>query len=136
MSDLETSSSLSLDFKKLRHIADLDLDVIPVVVQHLDTKEVLILAYINEQALTHSQETGYATFWSTSRNTLWEKGATSGDRLQLKEIRVNCEQNSLLFIVLPETTGVCHTKDDAGHHRPTCYYRQVSKTGDLGFVAS
>jgi phosphoribosyl-AMP cyclohydrolase len=89
-----------------------------------------VVAYANQQALEKTLETGIATFWSTSRNELWIKGATSGDMLKIDEVRVNCEQNSLLYLVRMMGGGVCHTKDAEGKTRPTCYYR-VIKGGKL-----
>ena len=76
---LEEGTEETLDFSKLRQIAGIREDVLPVVVQDSGTKEVLILAYINRLALDESLKTGIATFWSTSRNELWVKGATSGN---------------------------------------------------------
>jgi phosphoribosyl-AMP cyclohydrolase len=64
---------------------------------------------------------------------LWIKGATSGDTLQIVDIRVNCEQNSLLYLVRMLGGGVCHTKDAQGHTRKTCYYRSL-QNGKLNFV--
>ena len=115
---------LQIDFKKLAHCSD--MGVVPVVVQHVETKAVLILGYVNEQALQESMTKKRVVFWSTSRNELWVKGENSGDYLDLREVRVNCEQNSLLFLVSPVTGGVCHTKDNEGRARPTCYYRRVN----------
>lgn len=123
--DLEEGPRLSLDFTKLTKVSSGSGDVIPVVVQHDATKEVLVIAYANQAALDSSLSTGLATFWSTSRHELWVKGASSGDYLDLKEVRVNCEQNSLLFLVLPRKEGVCHTKLADGHTRPTCFYRAI-----------
>jgi phosphoribosyl-AMP cyclohydrolase len=74
-------------------------------------------------------DTGIATFWSTSRNELWIKGKTSGDELKIEEVRVNCEQNSLVYIVRMVGKGSCHVKDEAGKTRFGCYYRQVK--GDV-----
>jgi len=125
---LEEGSQLLLDFDKLRQVARGKEAVIPVAVQDADTKEVLIIAYVNEQALRYTLEHGVAAFWSTSREELWVKGATSGDTLQIVEIRVNCEQNSLLYVVRPLGKGACHTKDASGKTRPGCYYRRI--TGD------
>ena len=62
--------------------------------------------------------------WSSSRNELWIKGATSGETFELIEAYVNCEQNSLLFIVRPERGGICHTKNSNGEPR-NCYYRRI-----------
>ncbi|HEX2394673.1 MAG TPA: phosphoribosyl-AMP cyclohydrolase, partial [Bacteroidales bacterium] len=71
--------------------------LIPVVTQDINSKEVLILAYVNKEAFDESLKSRYVTFYSRSRNEIWKKGSTSGDFLHLEEIRVNCEQNSLLF---------------------------------------
>lgn len=127
-SELETSSKLNLDFSKLKS------DVLPVVVQHAITKDVLILAYVNAEALSHTQAHQVATFWSTSRQELWIKGSTSGDYLDMKEIRVNCEQNSLLFLVIPRKEGVCHTQDSSGKSRQTCFYRKLTQAETLEFL--
>lgn len=124
--ELEEGNELKLDFQKLRKAAGSGADVLPVVVQDADSLEVLIVAYINEAALQYSFEHRIAAFWSTSRGELWIKGATSGDFLDLVEVRVNCEQNSLLFLVRPRAGGVCHTRDEHGKTRPSCYYRTVT----------
>jgi phosphoribosyl-AMP cyclohydrolase len=130
---LEEGSELLLDFDKLAQVAQTGVSVLPVVVQDAETREVLILAYANDLALRHSLEYGVATFWSTSRNELWVKGATSGDALQLVEVRVNCEQNSLLYLVKPLGKGACHTKDAEGKTRASCYYRRI-KDGQLELI--
>jgi phosphoribosyl-AMP cyclohydrolase len=130
MKDLEEGSTLQLDFTKLGKVAATGHDLLPVVVQDANTKDVLIVAYANEQALNHTLETRIATFWSSSRNELWIKGMTSGDTLDLVEVRVNCEQNSLLYLVRPAKGGACHTKDATGATRRTCYYRTL-KDGSL-----
>ena len=128
MKALEEGSDLALDFDKL---AALGHRVLPVVLQHADTNEVLYVAYANETALRESLETRRAVLWSTSRSELWRKGETSGDVLDLVEVRVNCVQNSLLYRVRPRTGGVCHTRDESGRARPTCYYRRLGDAGDL-----
>ena len=132
--ELEEGSALNLDFKKLQKIAQSGADVLPAVAQDADTGEVLILGYANELALKTSQETGMATFWSTSRNELWIKGKTSGDFLKIVEIRVNCEQNSLLYKVIPKGKGACHTKDEQGIARRGCYYRKVTDLNTLEII--
>ncbi len=129
----EEGRELLLDFNKLSKAAACGQPVMPVGVQDARTKELLIIAYVNQAALEHTLRTGNATFWSTSRNELWEKGATSGDVLAIQEIRVNCEQNSLLFIVEPRGKGACHTKDSEGRTRSGCYYRRL-KGDALEFV--
>ena len=75
-----------------------------------------------------------ATFWSTSRNELWIKGKTSGDYLELIEVRVNCEQNSLLYLVKPVGKGACHTKNEDGTPRRGCYYRVIGENNKLKFI--
>lgn len=129
---LEEGAVLALDFDKLAKVAACGQALVPVAVQDADSLEILIVAYANQQALSYAIEHGVAAFWSTSRNELWVKGATSGDFLDLVEIRVNCEQNSLLYRVRPRGEGACHTKQD-GRARSGCYYRRVVD-GALAFV--
>ena len=126
-SDLEEGNALTLDFGKLQAIGRGEASVIPVAVQNFDTKDVLIVAYVNQEALAYTLTHGVAAFWSTSRNELWVKGATSGDKLELIDVRVNCEQNSLLYLVRPLGAGACHTKGDDGKARASCYYRRVDR---------
>ncbi len=121
---LEYGDVLDLDFTKSKSLLRAG-DVLPVVVQHFDTREVLILAYTNSLAFERSVQDKIAVFWSTSRRELWIKGATSGDYLDLIEVRVNCEQNSLLYLVRPRTGGVCHTRDASGNAHETCFYRRL-----------
>lgn len=123
--ELEEGTRLNLDFSKLAQAAGCGEDLVPAVAQDFHSKEVLIIGYVNRLALEQSMEIGKAVFWSTSRNELWVKGATSGDGLLLKEIRVNCEQNSLLYIVELEGAGACHTKDSSGQSRLSCFYRKL-----------
>ena len=134
MNALEEGKELQLDYQKLRKVSEGGQDVVPVVLQHAGTGDVMYLAYANEQALRATLETRTAVLWSTSRNELWHKGATSGDVLDLDEVRVNCEQNSLLYCVTPRA-GVCHTVDGDGNTRSACYYRRLESDGrDLTFV--
>ena len=122
---LEEGSALQLDFDKLAKVAQSGAAVVPVAVQDVATKDVLIIAYANEEALTYTRTHGVAAFWSTSRNELWVKGATSGDTLEVVEVRVNCEQNSVLYLVKVLGTGACHTRQADGQTRRSCYYRRV-----------
>ncbi len=102
--------------------------LLPVVVQDFDSREVLMLAWSNEEAWLKSLETGLATFWSTSREELWVKGATSGDYLQIREIRMDCDQDSLVFLVTLQGEGVCHTRNARGVHRHSCFFRTWTGT--------
>jgi phosphoribosyl-AMP cyclohydrolase len=126
MMSIEQSSKLTLDFNKLNDVGG----VIPVAVQDADSREILLIAYTNEQALRETQRTGALVLWSTSRNALWRKGsAESGNGFTVEEIRVNCEQNSLVYLVRPQAGGMCHTKNAAGAFRRGCYYRRVEGDG-------
>ena len=98
--------------------------VIPCAVQNIDSGEVILVAYVNDEALKLALKTHTAVFWSTSRNELWEKGKTSGETFTLLEVLVNCEQNSLVYKVRPNAGGICHTKNQNGDSR-NCYYRSV-----------
>jgi phosphoribosyl-AMP cyclohydrolase len=129
--ELEEGTELMLDFDKISKVAARSPGVLPVAVQDVDTREVILVAYASKEDLQHSLKTGIATFWSTSRNELWVKGASSGNTFELVEVRVNCEQNSLLYIVRPKGEGICHTHNKKGKAR-NCFYRKLSTdTGKL-----
>lgn len=129
MNALEEGTELALDFSKLLKIGGTGQDVVPVVLQHADDGRVLYVAYANAEALRETLRTRRAVLWSTSRNELWRKGESSGDVLDLVEVRTNCEQNSLLYVVRPRG-GVCHTVDADGKTRATCYYRRLDGGGE------
>lgn len=129
--ELEEGTELRLDFAKLAKVAANAPDVVPVAVQNADTREVILVAYANRLALDTALATKTAVFWSTSRNELWEKGKTSGEMFDLLEVRVNCEQNSLVYIVRPQRGDICHTANAKGKPR-NCYYRRLDfETGEL-----
>jgi phosphoribosyl-AMP cyclohydrolase len=132
--ELEEGSAEKLDFAKLAKVAATGREVLPVAVQNANTGELLTLAYANREALERSLKDRVAVFWSTSRNELWIKGATSGDYLDLVDVRVNCEQNALLYLVRPRMGGVCHTRGADGKTRRTCFYRSLESGGGLRFV--
>ena len=108
--------------------------LIPVVTQDFKTKEVLILSFVNREAFDETGKSGYATYWSRSRNELWKKGLTSGDMLKIIEIRINCEQNSLLYLVKPEGKGACHAKRKNNLPHTGCYYRRITENSNLEFI--
>ena len=90
--------------------------LVPAVVQERETGDVLMMAYMNPEALRLTQETGLAHFYSRSRKSLWKKGETSGNILLVKEIRIDCDEDTLLLIV--DATGpACHTGNKS------CFYR-------------
>lgn len=115
---IEETNDLRLQFNKRGGL-------LPVVVQDQSTNEILMVGYVNEPALQRSLQKRMATFWSTSRNTLWTKGETSGDYLRLHEVWVDCDQDALVFRVEPLGEGACHTKDTSGRARASCFYRCI-----------
>jgi phosphoribosyl-AMP cyclohydrolase len=123
--ELEEGQKLELDWSKLEKAVEGTKGIIPVAVQDADTKEVILVAYINQQAFKESLKRKMLVLWSSSRQELWIKGLTSGETFELIEARVNCEQNSLLFIVRPNRGGICHTKNKSGEPRD-CYYRKIN----------
>jgi len=132
--DLEEGTGLGLDWDKLAKIGAEGQRVVPVVLQETSSGEVLFVGYANEAALHATLERRSAVLWSTSRNELWHKGATSGDTLELVDVRVNCEQNSLLYRVRRQAGGACHTHGVDGATRPGCYYRRIEDSATLSFV--
>jgi phosphoribosyl-AMP cyclohydrolase len=99
--------------------------LIPVITQDYNSGKVLILAFANRDAYDETINSGYATFFSRSRNEIWKKGLTSGNLLKVIEIRINCEQNSLLFMVTQEGKGACHAFRPDGTPLETCFYRRI-----------
>ncbi len=130
--EIEEGQTFQLDYDKLAKAVASSPGIIPVAVQNVDSGEVILVAYVNELALQRSLEVGEAVFWSTSRNELWHKGMESGNTFELLEVRVNCEQNSLLYRVRPRGGGMCHTRNASGQSRQGCYYRRLNTaTGQL-----
>jgi len=94
--------------------------LIPTVVQEADSGQVLMVAYMNEESLRRTQESGQAWFWSRSRAELWHKGATSGNTLDVVEIRRDCDDDTLLLKVKPAGPA-CHTGEWS------CFYRLLDE---------
>ncbi len=93
--------------------------LIPSVVVDDATGDVLMVAFMNEEALQKTRETGFTHFFSRSRNTIWRKGEQSGNSQEVRDIFVNCEENSILVRVVQNGSGACHD----GYH--SCYYRRL-----------
>ncbi len=91
--------------------------LIPVVVQEADSKIILMLAYVNKEALAKTFTTGYAHYWSRSRNRLWMKGETSGHTQQIRRIVADCDYDTLLYVVI-QNGPACHTGET------TCFYNE------------
>jgi phosphoribosyl-AMP cyclohydrolase len=130
---LEEGTSLNIDFDKVAKIGRDGHQVVPVVLQDVDSGDVIFIGYANEEAFRLTLERQSAVLYSTSRNEIWHKGATSGDTLSLVDVRVNCEQNSLLYRVRRDAGGACHTRDSSGETRTGCYYRVVTDPETLSF---
>jgi phosphoribosyl-AMP cyclohydrolase len=96
--------------------------LVPAIVQDVRTGQVLMLAYMNAEALRLTFETGEAHFWSRSRQALWHKGATSGHVQRVREVRVDCDADTILLKVDPAGPA-CHTGE------MSCFYRVMSDRG-------
>ena len=102
-----------MDYSKLNGL-------IPAVIQDAESNEVLMVGFMNDEALARTRETGFATFFSRTRNKLWMKGETSGNRLAVTEILVDCDDDTVLVKVKRQGEGnVCHTG------QRTCFYRKL-----------
>jgi phosphoribosyl-AMP cyclohydrolase len=94
--------------------------LIPAVIQDAESNEVLMVGFMNADALTHTLTTGYATFFSRSRQSLWTKGETSGNKLEVVEVRSDCDDDTVLVRVKRLGDGnVCHTG------RRSCFFRDI-----------
>lgn len=102
--------------------------LLPAIAQDAETGEILMLAWMNEDALSQTIETGEATYFSRSRGKLWRKGETSGNTQSVAEILIDCDQDTLLLKV-HQTGPACHTD------RKSCFYRRVSGDGALSFTS-
>jgi phosphoribosyl-AMP cyclohydrolase len=106
-----------MDYSKLSGL-------IPAVVQDEKSGEVLMVGFMNDEALEKTKATGFATFFSRSRNTLWTKGETSGNRLQVTEMLVDCDEDTVLLKVKRLGDGnVCHTGER------TCFFQKIATHG-------
>jgi len=102
-----------MDYSKLNGL-------IPAVIQDGDSGEVLMVGFMNDEALARTRESGFATFFSRTRNKLWMKGETSGNRLAVTDILVDCDDDTVLVKVKRQGDGnVCHTGERS------CFYRKL-----------
>ncbi len=114
---------MKLAFKKMDGL-------IPAVIQDYETKDVLMLGFVDENALGCTQRSGEVHFFSRSRKRLWKKGETSGHVLRVKEILVDCDADALLIRVEAVGPGVCHE----GYR--TCFFRKMESDGTLRVIAA
>ena len=115
--DIEELDQLNLRFDKA--------GLLPAVVQEAGSGEILMLAYVNQEAFAETIKSGYATFWSRSRNELWKKGEISGNRMKITDVLVDCDQDCLIYQVEKTNGGACHTHNKEGEYRNSCFYRKV-----------
>jgi phosphoribosyl-AMP cyclohydrolase/phosphoribosyl-ATP pyrophosphohydrolase/phosphoribosyl-AMP cyclohydrolase len=107
-------------------LADVKYDadgLVPAIVQEEGTGKVLMMAWMNEATLRQSLEEGRTVFWSRSRQEVWRKGDTSGDRQYIRSAHYDCDGDVLLFIVEQEGRGACHTGERS------CFYRSFGASG-------
>ncbi len=113
-------------------IIDLDFNktdgLLPVIAQDYATREVLMLAYINLEAWNHTLKTGKATYYSRSRENLWVKGETSGNIQKIMEIRVDCDNDTVLYLVDQIGKAACHT----GHI--SCFHKKIEMDGAVSII--
>lgn len=95
--------------------------LITAVVQDHSTGEVLMLAHMNSDALEKTLETGFAHFWSRSRQELWKKGETSGNTLGVEEVLIDCDQDAVVIMATLNGNGACHTG------ARSCFFRSIEK---------
>jgi len=95
--------------------------LIPAIIQDFDNGDVLMLAYMDRKALEMTLETGFTHFWSRSRQKYWEKGQTSGNLQEVKEVLYDCDEDTLLIKVIQRGKGACHTGNR------TCFFRGIEK---------
>jgi phosphoribosyl-AMP cyclohydrolase len=112
---------IRLDFNKISGL-------VPAIVQDNKTGEVLMLAFMNQEAWETTLSTGKATFYSRTRNELWIKGKTSGNMQIVKEVRIDCDDDTVLLKVEQVGGAACHT----GHK--SCFYKRVEKDGSIKII--
>lgn len=105
-----------------------DNGLVPAVIQDAASREVLMVAYMNREALKKTLETGQTHFWSRSRKRMWLKGESSGHVQLVKEIRLDCDGDTLL-VTVEQKVAACH----AGYF--SCFYRAITPDGDVKQVA-
>ena len=113
---------MELDFEK-------ESGLIPAIVQDALNNEVLMLGFMNKEAVERTLQTGLVTFYSRSRKKLWTKGESSGQRLMLREVRFDCDRDALLVRVELAGAAVCHE----GYR--SCFFRRLEPNGNVSVIA-
>ena len=118
------SEAVELDFAKMEGL-------IPAIVQDAASGEVLMMGFLNETSYAKTLETGFVTFWSRTRQKLWMKGETSGNRLRVQSVATDCDQDAVLFRVVVEGDGlVCH------EGTVSCFTRPIALAGQKAEVTN
>lgn len=125
---LNCNESLPLD-EVIKQLAFNEQGLIPVITQDAESKEVLMLAWMNQTALQQTLDTGCMTYWSRSRNEIWVKGATSGNYQTLKSMCFDCDGDAVLCLVTQQGAA-CHTE------RKNCFYIEAQKLNNRAVVTS
>jgi phosphoribosyl-AMP cyclohydrolase len=118
MTGLGNREELTIDFEKGNGL-------VPAIAQDVRTGKVLMMAYMNREALDTTLREGRACYWSRSRKELWRKGDTSGDIQIVKEVLVDCDQDTILLLVEQRGRGACHTR------KWSCFFRRITSEGDI-----
>ncbi len=118
MKPLEANDQPAVDFEKGNGL-------VPAIAQDVRTGKVLMMAYMNREALETTLKEGRACYWSRSRKELWRKGATSGDVQIVKDVLVDCDQDTILLLVEQLGKGACHTR------KWSCFFRRLTPEGEI-----
>jgi phosphoribosyl-AMP cyclohydrolase len=111
------ATPILLDEAEIGRVVFNDAGLVPAIVQDQHTRQVLMLAWMNDEALRRTLDTGRSWFWSRSRREMWCKGETSGDRQWVREAYYDCDGDTVLLVVEQEGRGACHTGER------TCFFR-------------
>ena len=114
---MPTATPIAASEEQLAAVRFDDAGLVPAIVQDIATKDVLMVAWMNEETLRQSLAEGRTVFWSRSRNEVWRKGDTSGDRQFVRSASYDCDGDVLLFVVEQEGKGACHTGERTCFHR-------------------
>jgi phosphoribosyl-AMP cyclohydrolase len=118
MKPLDPTDQPVVDFEKGNGL-------VPAIAQDVRTGKVLMMAYMNREALETTLKEGKACYWSRSRKELWRKGATSGDVQIVKDVLVDCDQDTILLLVEQLGKGACHTR------KWSCFFRRLTPEGEI-----
>lgn len=117
----DSSSAFTVDFEKGNGL-------VPAIAQDVRTGKVLMMAYMNREALETTLRERRACYWSRSRKELWRKGDTSGDIQIVRDVLIDCDEDTILLLVEQQGSGACHTR------RWSCFFRRITPEGALEYL--